>query len=135
MRPRVLIFAVVLSAVTVAVGPAAAGCAINLGVENTGSSSLWVQGELSKVKSRGGTWRRLGASNWAPTGASSFHLQSGGTAIDVYNATFGCGKKRRYRIVYECGSGANRSARTTHYPGASSWTKNQSPTIGLSCDP
>ena len=109
-------------------GMANAGCKINLGVKNAGGSILDVAGVNSKVKSKGGVWKRLSKGNWG-----GGVLKPGDTHYDLYEATFRCGAKRRYQMYYRCHTGPLKGkAFVDYYPAASgSWTTKQSLTISL----
>ena len=113
---------------------ARAGCHINVGVKNTGDSDIKVFSS-SRVKSRGGSWRRLQNGMWAASYDGSFVLAPGESYSDGYIATFGCGKKRRYRFTIQCRNAqTNRWAEQYfYYPSANGWTENQTFTKNISC--
>jgi len=108
---------------------ALAGCQINVFVKNTGKYGLFVQGgDETAVKSKNGTWRRLGAGGW-----QVWHeLPPGETRGDNYAATFSCTVSRRYRIAYLCKDGANKDqVLTDYYPSPTGWTTNSPVTVNL----
>ena len=108
---------------------AQAGCGINLGVKNTGSSSITLYNYIkSSAKIKNGTWRDLHHGLWGSGTKKKWTLAAGETYTDNYSASFGCGKNRRYRIYYWCSNNTNR---TTYYPSANGFTKKQSLTINL----
>lgn len=112
---------------------AQAGCRINLGTKNTGTQVIYVHTGVSQVKSKSGSWRRLSRGDWHSVGGA-FTLQAGAEVTDGYRAVFGCSKKRRYRIQYNCGSSWDAdNVRTTYYPSPGGWSTKQSLTIDLSC--
>ena len=93
--------------------PVEAGCDINVEVHNTGSQTITVDWGDSKVKVKGGTWKKIGS--------SAVSIAAGDTKTEDFKATFNCGAKRRYKIKSTEGS----SSKTTYHPGTSSWTTAQ----------
>lgn len=124
-------FAVLLIGMSLHAGNAFAGCNINFGVKNTNSHAILVHTEtVTAVKTRNGSWRGADNGDWGPAGTTSSNatnvvaLQPGKTYKDTYFASFGCNKKRRYRIHYICG-GSYHSANsrvTTYFPSATGFT-------------
>ena len=113
-------------------GLASAGCKINLSVQAPGDTNIRVfNWGNSAVKSKGGVWRNLRFGQWISNKIMARSISAGGTFSDVYNASFGCSKKRRYRISYQCGP--NREEKAYYYPSTSGWTTKQSLTINLPC--
>jgi hypothetical protein len=105
-------------------GAANAGCQINIFVENTGIYAVDVRTGTNGtgVKTKGGSWRKLTSGNWRLMGDET--IEAGEQRGNRYNAVFGCGKNRRYRIKYYCKGGANeRSHFTSYYPSPTEWTK------------
>ncbi|WP_437813600.1 hypothetical protein [Sorangium sp. So ce1078] len=100
---------------------AVAGCQITVRVHNSGSQAFTVNWDESKVKVSGGTWSKLANSSSEVVGA-------GQTKSIVYGATFNCGANRRYQIHTTQGG----DEETTYFPGVSSWTTDQTPTINVS---
>lgn len=118
-------------AVFVLTGAAQAGCKINLTLVNDDSRTYRIFNDShndTSVKTKGGVWRDLRKGHWFG-GMTSIDVGSGADISDVYEATFGCSKKRRFRIDYRCASGGNK--RVTYYPGPNSWTERQDVTIHL----
>lgn len=100
---------------------AVAGCQITVSVHNSGSQAFTVDWDESKVKVSGGTWDKL-ANN------SSELVGAGQTKSVVYGALFNCGANRRYQIHTTQGG----DEETNYFPGVSSWTTDQTPTINIS---
>lgn len=130
---RIILAAVAALTIAASAGTAQAGCQINVGVRNTGTSEITVSNG-SQVKSRGGFWRRLRKGMWAYSTGGSFKLGPGETFSDGYIATFGCGK-RRYRFIVQCVNPATGSMveQYHYYPSTSGWTERQTFTKSLSC--
>lgn len=105
-----------------------AGCDINVSVRNADSAEFDIRPSIQKVKIKGGTWRRLDKGYWGS--GNRFEVDAGETYTDVYQAGFGCNKKRRYRFWIDCPDGSHRSV---YYPSANGWTERQSFTASLSC--
>ncbi|MEZ5730493.1 MAG: hypothetical protein R3E48_22490 [Burkholderiaceae bacterium] len=120
---RIRVAAVALA--VAACGAAHAGCKINLTLKNTGRGPVVVKSSdnaqgSSAVKSRNGLWTWIGL--------SSTPIQPGGQAHSVQSLTFGCGAKRRYRIIYECADGTQR---TQYFPAVDKWTTQQDYTMSI----
>ena len=98
--------------------PAHAGCQITITVENTGNSAFTVNWDESKVKVRGGTWKKI-ASN------SSELVPAGGSRSETFTALFNCGAKRRYQIHMAQGG----NTEVEYHPSPSRWTTDQTPTV------
>ena len=99
---------------------ASAGCKITISVNNTGTAALTVDWDESKVKTKGGLWKKIkGGKNTVAPGATESH---------VYTATFNCDANRRYQIFTEQGD----SDQTTYIPSSSTWTTDSSPTVSIS---
>ena len=114
---------------------AEAGCRLNVYVKNSGKGSLLVlnrkQMPETAVKAKMGVWRGLRQGFWF-SGSDTINISTGQTKGDQYDAGFGCGAKRRYRINYLCTSGANKGSDfTDYYPSAKDWTTSQTVTIPL----
>ncbi|WP_437938122.1 hypothetical protein [Sorangium sp. So ce341] len=100
---------------------AVAGCQITVRVHNSGSHGFDVNWDASKVKARGGTWDKLARN-------SSEHVDPGETKSIVYGALFNCGTNRRYQIQ----TTRDGNDETTYFPGETTWTTDQTPTINIS---
>ncbi|MFK7939680.1 MAG: hypothetical protein AB8B82_09890 [Roseovarius sp.] len=123
-----------VTSISLSATAAMAGCKVNLTVENKAGHSIVVSSDSSKAKTKGGSWRRLYSGRWMDDGY--YHtLRKGKKVTDVYNATYGCSKNRRFRIAYTCANSYSEvnNYRQVYYPGPSSWTKNQNVTIKLDC--
>ena len=118
-----------------------AGCKLNVYVKNVGKYPLDVfnfkRNAETGVKSKMGVWRGLVKGNWEPAtqgdlGVERFSVLPSRRKGDDYDAGFGCGVNRRFRIKYMCMSGPNRGNHfTEYYPGQKSWTRNQTVIIPL----
>jgi len=121
----------VVALATVAGGAAHAGCKINLTLKNTGRGAVdvWARDTAqgsSAVKSRNGLWSALGLPGAYPHGRAK--IAAGGQARTLLHATFSCGAKRRYRIIYECADGTQR---TQYFPAVDKWTTQQDYTMSI----
>jgi len=122
------------AALVLSAGPAVAGCNINVGVRNGSATPIKVF-DSSKVKSRGGTWRRMSRGYWGAFTDGSFDLGPGETYVDGYLATFGCNARRRYLFIVQCRNQATgiMSEQYLYYPSPNGWTRMQSFTKTLNC--
>lgn len=93
--------------------PVEAGCNINVEVHNTGSVAYTVDWGASKVKVKGGTYKKIGN--------SVVTVNPGQTKTEDFKATFNCGAKRRYQIKTTEGT----NSRTTYVPSTTGWTTSQ----------
>jgi len=122
---------VVATVVGLQAAPVAAGCKMNVFVENRGDYKLTVyrsQGRTA-AKTQGGIWRSLKNGGWM---TQMFPLEPGEKKGDEYAAAFSCGKKRRFRVFYMCNGGNNKDKTfTEYYPGPTSWSTTQTLTIKL----
>lgn len=123
MFARKTLYALVVTALLALlwVPTAAAGCKITVGVKNTGSSSFIVDWGQSKLKVKGGLWKKI-AKNSKET------VKPGKTATETFTALFNCGASRRYQFHTIKGG----STKTTYNPSASGWTKSNTPTSNVS---
>lgn len=118
MIRKLLITTALLAGGLVAVPTAAqAGCKITVKVKNDKNKDIVVDWRDSKVKIKGGIWKKLGT--------NSQTIPKGKTKSHSYNATFGCGKKRQYK-VYWSGGGSDG---WKYYPDSNSFTTKTSFTI------
>lgn len=129
MKTKIRLSAILLALAVLAPSVLFAGCDINLNVKNTGNYKLDVSSYFSKAKIKGGSYRRLKNGLWFSSGKT---VKAGATEGDVYKATFGCSKKRRYKIYYYCRDGSqNGNAFTEYYPSTTGWTTSQTLTVSL----
>ncbi|MCP5054389.1 MAG: hypothetical protein GY940_44895 [bacterium] len=89
-----------------------AGCKITITVKNDKNYTITVNWKTSKVKIKGGIWKKLGT--------NSQTIGKGKERSHSYNATFGCNKKRQYKIYWSGGG----SDGWEYYPSSSGFTKN-----------
>lgn len=101
-------------------GKASAGCDITIKVKNTGNATYTVNWDDSKVKVKGGLWKKIG------DGKES--VSPGAIVSTTYKALFNCGSKRRYQVRTLKGG----SEKTTYYPSSSTWTTKQTFTVKVS---
>ncbi len=92
-----------------------------MSVHNSGSQAFTVDWDESKVKVSGGTWDKL-ANN------SSELVGAGQTKSIVYGALFNC--RSESPVPDPRPRAATR--RPNYFPGVSSWTTDQTPTINIS---
>ncbi len=90
-----------------------AGCSINIKLKNNESNTVSVLWSKSKVKTKGGSWKKVG------TNITS--IDPGKTLVRNYFATFGCKLKRRYKILFRQGS----NTWSEFYPSPTGWSTNQ----------
>jgi hypothetical protein len=94
-----------------------AGCKITITVDNDKSHPITVNWKESKVKIKGGIFKKIGTnSQTIPKGMSKNH---------AFSADFGCKKNRQYKIYWSGGG----SDGWVYYPSASGFTKNTSFTV------
>ena len=118
---RLALAAIAATALSVALPQTAyAGCNVTVKVKNTGSHGFTVVWDKSKVKSKGGLWKKLARN-------SSEYVPAGAHRSINYTATFNCNAKRRYQVRTTRGG----STKTTYFPGPSGWTQNQSVTVNV----
>ena len=94
---------------------AMAGCRINWAIQNNSGENIWVS--QSQVKSKGGSWKRAFTYNGKLE--TAFHLKPGAKIMKVYNATFGCKAKRRWRFEV---TNSNGCSKQVYYPSPTGWT-------------
>lgn len=111
------VLSICLTAGIMLVKDAHAGCQITVRIKNKRSRPVTVDWKQSKVKTKGGTWKKLGTNKITVHGKR--------TKTHHYSATFGCNAKRRYRINYG-GLGGDGNV---YYPGTNSWTTKQTFTV------
>jgi hypothetical protein len=94
-----------------------AGCKITITVDNDKNHSITVNWKASKVKIKGGFFKKIGTnSQTIPKDKSKDH---------AFSADFGCKKNRQYKIYWSGGG----SDGWVYYPSASGFTKNTSFTV------
>ena len=84
------------------VNEASAGCRINISGRNDSNWSVWFSYRNSKVKIKGGTWKKIFKGHRDATmveGHSNFNF--------IYDADFGCNVKRRWVFTLEAGDACN----------------------------
>ena len=96
-----------------------AGCKITIEIVNKTSRSIIIDKKDSKVKIKGGTWRKIGKNNTEVRGGEKVSIP--------FNATFGCKKKRQYRISW---SGQGEGG-TKYHPSTTGFTTNQTVKINI----
>lgn len=130
MKPLTLTL-LTFTLMALAAGSAEAGCQIQISVQNVSNvRDADVRGE---AKSKGGSWRKMHKGNWGSRYGSEIH--PGRTMTDIYSAAFGCGKKRRYKFVFQC-QRPNSSIGpfvTKYYPSRTGWTQEQQISLSVSC--
>lgn len=129
-----------IAAACFSTGSAEAGCQIEISMNNNSSASSGTTYRGRKIarvygraKSKGGTWRKMHKGGWGTRNGIS--VSAGNTANTVYNATFGCGRKRRYEFTYQCRKPASKLGpwRTKYIPSESDWTTAQQISFTLRC--
>ena len=88
-------------------------------VINQDNEPIIIDWHNSKVKVRGGTYKKLSNSENIDT------ILPGKNASIVFNTTFGANAKRRYQISVNNGD----STKLVYHPGQNDWTENPTPTI------
>lgn len=88
-RWHMLAFAIA-GIVAMSASSAHAGCKIEIDVKNSTGHQIPVDWKASKVKVKGGVFKKLGT--------NSQTIGKGKTKSHSYNADFGCSKKRQYKI-------------------------------------
>ena len=96
-----------------------AGCKMTIEIVNKTNRSIIVDKKKSKVKIKGGTWRKIGK--------TTTEVRKGEKVSIPYNATFGCKKKRQYRISW---SGQGEGG-TKYHPSTTGFTTSQTVTINI----
>ncbi|MEM7425230.1 MAG: hypothetical protein AAF441_03995 [Pseudomonadota bacterium] len=109
-----------------------AGCQISLSVRNTSNIDIQLYPYRSKVKSRGGSWRKLGNGGWKQV-HNMLTINPSSTEVDTYSAAFRCNARRRYLIQYACKTASVEEIRTVYFPDPNGWSDDQSPVIRLNC--
>lgn len=92
--------------------PAYAGCNINIKIYNNETAPIYVDWYFSKVKSKGGSWKRISSSGKT--------IAPGESLSKVYFATFGCSAKRRYKLYFRTVPMTN--SWVEYFPSPSAWT-------------
>jgi len=106
--------------------PVQAGCQLNVYVVNKSNKSITIK--RGKLKIKGGFWKIM--KTWGPALIKET-LKPGQKAGAGYKATFNCGKRRRYQILYMCLGGPTFPSFTDYYPSTKSWTTNRTVVIPL----
>lgn len=97
-----------------------AGCKITIKVKNNKNHPITVDWKSSKVKIKGGTFKKLGT--------NSQSVPPGQTVSHSYNADFGCNKNRQYKIYW---SGSGGSDGWVYHPGPNGFTKDVTFTVKI----
>lgn len=115
-RKRKALLAGILATGLLTFGTSAAhaGCKIEIDVKNSTGHQISVDWKSSKVKIKNGVFKKLGT--------NSQTIANGATKSHSYNADFGCGKQRQYK-VYWSGGGEDG---WEYYPSTTGFTTKQS---------
>ncbi len=103
-----------------------AGCTVTFKGINKGRQDIELRARSSKVRVKGGWWKRL--SYW-----TSWDIKkNGGKLVEDETLAFDCKAKRRYRLFFLrlSSGGKNAGDITCYYPSSRSWTKKTSINLG-----
>lgn len=100
------------------------GCSVNITIHNTdtapaGGDIVEVDWKASKVKIKGGFWKKLGNTTQV--------VYPGDKEVETFKLDFGCGSNRRYKIVVNDQN--TEQSRTVYHPSVDGWTTKQSFTV------
>jgi hypothetical protein len=120
--------------------PAAAGCNINLRVENTGQGPLQVDLRRSASRVKLGTWADFkGRLSGIDNSVETIMVEAGDDFGATLQTDFGCSTKRRFRWALACGemdrTGTNFVPEIeweTYSPNDHDYTENRNVTIRIS---
>lgn len=112
---------------------ASAGCGITIRASNSSSNLIDIDWYYSKVKTKGGWWKRLkDMCDYGET-ADEEHLtyvQAGESVSIACELDFGCSTKRQYRIYIKNIDSGHTDDAYDYYPSSSSYTTSTTINLG-----
>lgn len=94
-------------------------CDVTIRGSNSGASTITFGHSMSRVKVRGGLWKKLGS--WEAT------AKPDGSLASTVRLDFGCSPKRRYRLYFARKDGSDA---VCYYPSSASWTTRTTLNLG-----